>query len=344
MPRFVQALERVACDLKAVPRKDRTAALRAELAVIDRLSSDSYCPVGANGNHRIWRLHPEESFAFSTKERVPILVCAEVVDYAPSPEPLRPYETQQRRQALAASRKPLMWVVDDGFDALRQTITSALGIRSPGTPVAAPSPRRARRRPPSTPMSLAPAEGDDMAAGRGETGDEGEDDMGQWAVAATGDDVDDAMRQCAADAVAVDFEKTGTEPLLSPSPQPPPLPGASEVSGPPADTTVVFAERWAAKEARLRAASAVGHLRGWRLVAFIVKADDDLRQEQLAAALLSAVHRVLVDGGGAPSAAADAAGDAHRARLRQTWMRTYVTGPLLLLLLVGVLLRWYYYY
>jgi hypothetical protein len=31
--------------------------------------------------YRIWKIHPEESFAFSTKERVPILLCLEVVDY-----------------------------------------------------------------------------------------------------------------------------------------------------------------------------------------------------------------------------------------------------------------------
>jgi len=30
---------------------------------------------------RVWAIHPEECFAFSTKDRAPFLICLEVVDY-----------------------------------------------------------------------------------------------------------------------------------------------------------------------------------------------------------------------------------------------------------------------
>ena len=40
------------------------------------------------------------------------------------------------------------------------------------------------------------------------------------------------------------------------------------------------------RERQVRAASPFGKLAGWRLLSFIVKADDDLRQEQLAMQLI----------------------------------------------------------
>jgi phosphatidylinositol 4-kinase len=49
---------------------------------------------------------------------------------------------------------------------------------------------------------------------------------------------------------------------------------------------VVFSERWREKEARVAATSPHAHLPGWRLVPVIVKADDDLRQEQFACQLI----------------------------------------------------------
>lgn len=56
---------------------------------------------------------------------------------------------------------------------------------------------------------------------------------------------------------------------------------------------VVFDERWRQKESRLRAASPYGNLRGWRLQPVIVKANDDLRQEQFAAQLVEQLARIF---------------------------------------------------
>ena len=57
---------------------------------------------------------------------------------------------------------------------------------------------------------------------------------------------------------------------------------------------VVFPERWKEKEAAIAPTSLYSHLPGWRLVPVIVKANDDLRQEQFVSQLLfqfSAIFR-----------------------------------------------------
>lgn len=57
--------------------------------------------------------------------------------------------------------------------------------------------------------------------------------------------------------------------------------------------TVVFKEKWRKKTSRLRASSVVGSYRGWALVPVIVKAGDDLRQEQLASHVVQFMHGIL---------------------------------------------------
>ena len=54
-----------------------------------------------------------------------------------------------------------------------------------------------------------------------------------------------------------------------------------------ASPIVCFPERWREKEARVAATSPYSHLPGWRLMPVIVKADDDLRQEQFVSQLLA---------------------------------------------------------
>lgn len=54
--------------------------------------------------------------------------------------------------------------------------------------------------------------------------------------------------------------------------------------------TVVFAERWVDKEARLARESPYSVLPGWRLLPVIVKSNDDLRQEQFVSQLLKQFH------------------------------------------------------
>ena len=56
---------------------------------------------------------------------------------------------------------------------------------------------------------------------------------------------------------------------------------------------VLFKEKWTEKEQRLRKASPIGHLPGWRLLPVIIKSNDDLRQEAFAAQLIAAMDRIL---------------------------------------------------
>eukprot|EP01031_Cornospumella_fuschlensis_P025716 gene25716-31055_t len=56
---------------------------------------------------------------------------------------------------------------------------------------------------------------------------------------------------------------------------------------------IVYKEKWKDKAKRLRLLSPVGHLPGWRLLPIIVKAQDDLRQEELICQLISFMHNIL---------------------------------------------------
>jgi hypothetical protein len=57
-------------------------------------------------------------------------------------------------------------------------------------------------------------------------------------------------------------------------------------------SALVFSESWAAKKARVRQASPYGHLAAWDCASVIVKTGGDLRQEQLACALVLEFARV----------------------------------------------------
>jgi Phosphatidylinositol 3- and 4-kinase len=56
---------------------------------------------------------------------------------------------------------------------------------------------------------------------------------------------------------------------------------------------VVFRESWDTKEERVRQRSALGHVPGWRLLPILIKANDDLRQEQLASQLIQRMAYIL---------------------------------------------------
>lgn len=56
---------------------------------------------------------------------------------------------------------------------------------------------------------------------------------------------------------------------------------------------VVFRESWMSKQERVRQKSAFGDHPGWRLLAVLIKGNDDLRQEQLAAQLIQRMASIL---------------------------------------------------
>ncbi|KAG5179048.1 phosphatidylinositol 4-kinase-like protein [Tribonema minus] len=65
---------------------------------------------------------------------------------------------------------------------------------------------------------------------------------------------------------------------------------------------VIFRERWVEKESRIwhererERAGAAGPREGWRLFPIIVKANDDLRQEQAVSQMVESLHRIFTEG------------------------------------------------
>ena len=73
----------VSRSLVKVKRSDRNKILHNMLYEVsgEFLPSSTICAPVSNVCHRIWDIHPSESFVFNTKDRVPFLVCLEVLDY-----------------------------------------------------------------------------------------------------------------------------------------------------------------------------------------------------------------------------------------------------------------------
>ncbi len=88
-PVFLDALLTIAEDLFRVAREERTNEFHRQLQLLEvqALPSNAvYIPL-QDVNHRIWRIVADESIAISTKERVPCIVCLEVVEFPPNEAP-----------------------------------------------------------------------------------------------------------------------------------------------------------------------------------------------------------------------------------------------------------------
>ncbi|KAG7354265.1 phosphatidylinositol 3- and 4-kinase [Nitzschia inconspicua] len=88
-PVFLDALITIADSLFKVPREKRLQDFQRQLDLLEveaLPSNEIYIPL-QNPHHRVWRIIANESIAISTKERVPCIVCLEVVDYTPREVP-----------------------------------------------------------------------------------------------------------------------------------------------------------------------------------------------------------------------------------------------------------------
>ena len=82
-PVFLDALLTMAENLFKVSREERTYEFHRQLKLLEvqALPSNAiYIPL-QDVTHRVWRIVADESIAINTKERVPCIVCLEVVDY-----------------------------------------------------------------------------------------------------------------------------------------------------------------------------------------------------------------------------------------------------------------------
>lgn len=85
--RFWEALVKISKEIVAVPTKLRRMALSNALErVIEEYLPSAIIHVPFNNsNHRIFNIQVEECFAFSTKDRAPLLICLEVVHFDTKP-------------------------------------------------------------------------------------------------------------------------------------------------------------------------------------------------------------------------------------------------------------------
>lgn len=81
---FWDELVQISRELCPLSRDVRTSTLQNKLASFKNRylpSASIFAPVGRT-QHRVYNIQVDESFAFSTRERAPIFVCLEVVDYS----------------------------------------------------------------------------------------------------------------------------------------------------------------------------------------------------------------------------------------------------------------------
>ena len=84
-PVFMEALITIADNLFKVPRELRKSEFKKQLKLLEVEAlpcNEIYIPL-QNLHHRVWRIVADESIPLSTKERVPCIICLEVLGYTP---------------------------------------------------------------------------------------------------------------------------------------------------------------------------------------------------------------------------------------------------------------------
>ena len=390
-PRFLDALINLADSLHSVPRESRKDVLRNRLRAIECQllpSNSTYLPM-TNIHHRVWRIAAEESLPLSTKERVPCIVCVEVVDYTPKRRVPRAWsilsrglphresshgstisntESWSEMDGLSdrdtvdswrfAKRNPMRResIIDKVTSTMKEsvkgpldkmkhhlshlrdrstseelrTLTLVEALVDDSTTDLADAMERASigaRRPSSDRFDL-PEESmfipEEKTNGLSRASSAGSltsmTSMGQWSSphkelnpdtvssAKFNGNLGDVRRR-----VDRDGSTTGSssliygsdeerEPSTSPSKTRRHVSGQLLATETPNTTAmakkskrppVVFKESWKTKMERVRKSSAFGNDPGWRLLPILIKANDDLRQEQLASQLIYRMASIL---------------------------------------------------
>ncbi|GLD99179.1 hypothetical protein PINS_up007897 [Pythium insidiosum] len=147
---FLDALAAISGNLRTVPLLQRNDMLRTWLKELQTqyLPSNSlYIPV-ANAHHRLKRIHVGESFTFSTRERVPYLLCAEVIDYV---TPAMEKALQKRNSMFTSRRFTLSFWEKAGASGLNQSTTPVAERNAPLSPEAAKLGFWSESKPPTSP-------------------------------------------------------------------------------------------------------------------------------------------------------------------------------------------------
>jgi len=108
-PVFMDALITIAENLFKVPRDLRKAEFQKQLRLLEVEAlpcNEIYIPL-QDFHHRVWRIVAEESIPLSTKERVPCIICLEVLGYTPEQSGDRDIGSLFNRRALTGSNKTI---------------------------------------------------------------------------------------------------------------------------------------------------------------------------------------------------------------------------------------------
>ena len=364
-PVFLDALLTIADSLFRVAREQRPFEFRRQLMrlELEALPSNSiYIPL-QNVKHRVWRIVADESIAINTNERVPCIICLEVVEYADTNDALQmepqlaipdltgslsekdlinrwrygfrdPHRRDTAFKKLAYQMRSGMERIhldqvannmkaqfeklkdtkpnfhdfltlpvpdaldDDEEEEFHSDITSQLHTM---TPMPTDIERGDEHDSPVSPIPERPVSLDSPTTPRQSR----KTPMGQWTSPSKNErEVKDAFPK---DLNGLSYQQAdiASSSLRSDSGHSNSKAVKETIGGvynvevqnqrneKAAKPTVVFKENWHDKESRIRAGSAFGSNPRWRLLPLLVKANDDLRQEQLASQIIYKISAIL---------------------------------------------------
>mmetsp|Transcript_17408 Transcript_17408/g.22768 ORF Transcript_17408/g.22768 Transcript_17408/m.22768 type:complete len:838 (-) Transcript_17408:1408-3921(-) len=355
---FCNELTNFASCLKEINPEERNLALRTSLESLERdffPSNVLHLPIG-NQNAVVVGIVPEESFCFRTNERVPYMLCLEVI----CEESIDEYHGQNSEtigNMLYHSLDTIGTQMEEWGHKIADTVGGGSDDIS-GDPLESMVPAKIKNsktdmRRGSSDYSPVRAKSESSQSSDSESEISAANQLGQWKPKVNKprgqghshfDFVDQmpketrqrlsqsfssgqappAARPRAASASASVASRQGTLGLAKPveeKMEPKKANGthshvangngsirsspdsmssqddseAIEEEGDEKENMVVFRERWNAKEKRIRGSRPWGSEKGWHLVPVIVKADDDLRQEQFALQLITQFDRIFRD-------------------------------------------------
>ena len=292
---FWEHLATLSRDLVPFCKEDRKKELQQRIPEVKKRflpSSCIYAPVG-NQYHRVWSIVDDECFAFSTKSRAPMFVCLEVVDY------LFRRGARKPRVSPNVESAGISWV--HGIKRVMSEVGESLNISQPSRSAATKkiseevdSDNEEQEKHFDKSHNTTASNFKTNHTNRRHTVGNIEDIAGQWGISSKWNKnlEDDEKKESKADWFnTLDTEYRQRATMSNDSNDP-----VNCFSQPADQPVVVFKERWRDKEKRLRSKSGVGNLRGYRLLPVIVKTNDDLRQEEIAAQLLFLMNQILLDG------------------------------------------------
>lgn len=383
-PVFLDALLTMAENLFRVPRENRSNEFKRQLQLLEvqALPNNAiYLPV-QNGHHRVWRIVADESIAINTKERVPCIICLEVIDYkteeAPQKGDIRqllervapadtalhfpditrslseqelinrwrfgnrdPHRRDTAFEKLASQMREKMRQIP--LDQMKSSMKEQLdkvknaniqdflsltisashdeGSDLEGEDLHAMDPtpgtdmeRGEAQHESGTPSKGLPKRSSPFAidSPRTPSPTKGGSHLGQWTPPAKNlyesdpdlPPMDDLLLPRRSQAVSyqrMNSANNGSERksilnVCNPRSKNNDDPNGKANGKPPTAAKppqVVFKENWKEKEERLRPSSAYGNHPGWKLLPVLVKANDDLRQEQLASQIIYRISAIL---------------------------------------------------